>query len=103
MICTIKLLLLLPSSDSETASHLHKDGPNLPAQLRTVIAGPRFDVLRDVRFVLQQSPGAPSLETRGISGSIEVERHMREILAPWDARGILSVEYRRDETEISHR
>ena len=48
IIGTIELVLLLPSTESETALQLHKDGPNLPAQLRKIIADPRFDMLENV-------------------------------------------------------
>ena len=95
IIGTIELVLLLPSTESETALQLHKDGPNLPAQLRKFIADPRFDMLENVRVTLQQHPGAPSLVGQDPSGAAdsEVERHMRDMLAPWEARGILSVKY----------
>lgn len=87
-------MLLL--SSSETASQLHKGGPNLPAQLRKIIADPQFDMLENVRVTLQQHPGAPSLAGQGPSGATadsEVVCHMRGMLAPWETRGILSFEY----------
>ena len=93
MLRTINLLLILSSSEGETASQSHKDGPNLPEQLRKVIGNPRFDMLEDVKTTLQQGPGAPSLASQGFAGAVEVERHMRGILAPWETRGILSVRY----------